>query len=101
MDSEIIAAGFRQSESMHGLRYTAAIGDEDSSVLHTIQTTVIPYGYDVQKMERSQMFSKSIRAVSKGFSIILWTRPSHQIYYNEDYTWCKMCYQKPNDVMKL
>ena len=43
MEADIIAAGFRQSEAMHGVRYIKVIGDGDSSVLHTIHTTV-PYG---------------------------------------------------------
>ena len=51
MEADIIASGFRLSESMHGLRYTKVIGDGDSSVLYTIQTTVQPYGKEVQKIE--------------------------------------------------
>ena len=35
---------------MHGVRYIKVIGDGDSSVLHTIHTTV-PYGRDVTKRE--------------------------------------------------
>ena len=50
MEADIIAAGFKASESMHGLRNTKVIGDGDSSVLHTVQTTV-PYGRDVKKVE--------------------------------------------------
>ena len=50
MEADIIAAGFKASESMHGLHYTEVIGDGDSSVLHTVQTTV-PYGRDVKKVE--------------------------------------------------
>lgn len=62
MESEIIAAGFRQSENMHGLRYTEVIGDGDSSVLHTIQTTVVPYGKDVQKVECANHAVKCVRS---------------------------------------
>ena len=50
MEADIIAAGFKASESMHGLHYTEVIGNGDSSVLHTVQTTV-PYGRDVKKVE--------------------------------------------------
>ena len=39
------------SELMHGLRYTELIDDGDSSVLHTIQTTVLTYGKYVSKVE--------------------------------------------------
>ena len=70
MKSEIIAEQF---ESMHGLEYTEVIGDEDSSVFHTIQATVIPYSKDVQEVECTnhavKCFRKLIRAASKGFSI--------------------------------
>ena len=50
MEAEIIAAGFRQSEAMHGVRYTKVVGDGDGSVLYTIHTTV-PYGREVSKLE--------------------------------------------------
>ena len=40
MEADIIAAGFRQSEAMHGVRYIKVVGDGDSSVLNTIHTTV-------------------------------------------------------------
>lgn len=36
---------------MHDLRYMKVIGDGDSSVLYTIQTTVQPYGKEVEKRE--------------------------------------------------
>ena len=61
MESDIIATGFRQSESMHGLRYTKVIGDGDSSVLHTIQTTVKSYGRDVEKVECANHAVKCFR----------------------------------------
>ena len=61
MESDIIAAGFRQSENMHGLRYTEVIGDGDSSVLHTIQTTVTSYGRDVKKVECANHAVKCFR----------------------------------------
>ena len=50
MEADIIAAGFRQSEAMHGVRYMKVVGDGDSSVLYTIHTAV-PYGRDVSKLE--------------------------------------------------
>ena len=51
MEVDIIASGFKVSEEMHGLRYTELIGDGDSSVLHTIQTTVLSYGRHFTKVE--------------------------------------------------
>ena len=50
MEADIIAAGFRQSEATHGVRYTKVVGDGDSSVLYTIHTTV-PYDREVSKIE--------------------------------------------------
>ena len=50
MEADIIAAGFRQSEAMHGVKYTKVVGDGDSSVLCTIYTTV-PYDREVRKLD--------------------------------------------------
>ena len=36
MEVDIIATGFRLSETMHGVQYTQVIGNVDSSVLYTI-----------------------------------------------------------------
>ena len=44
MEADIIAAGL---ESMHRLHCTEVIGDGDSSVLHTVQKTVL-YSRDVK-----------------------------------------------------
>ena len=51
MVADIIATGFRLSETMHGVRYTQVLGHRDSSVLYTIQRTVQTYGRDVVKIE--------------------------------------------------
>ena len=51
MEADIIVTGFRLSETMHGVWYTQVIGDGDSSVLYTIQTTVQTYGRDLVKIE--------------------------------------------------
>ena len=51
MEANIIASGFQLSEKMHGLCYMKVIGDGDSSVLYTIQTTVQLYGREVVKIE--------------------------------------------------
>ena len=61
MEADIIAAGFRQSEAMHGIRYIKVIGDGDSSVLHTIHTTV-PYGRHVTKLECANHCVKCYRS---------------------------------------
>ena len=56
------------AENMHGHRYTEVIREGDSSVFHTMQPTVIPYGKEAQKVEYTkphcQMFLKPIRAAS-------------------------------------
>ena len=62
MEADIIATGFRLSESMHGVRYTQVIGDGDSSVLYTIQTTVQSYGRDVVKIECANHAVKCYRS---------------------------------------
>ena len=51
MEADIIATGFRLSETMHGVRYIQVIGDGDSSVFYTIQTTIPSYGRDLAKIE--------------------------------------------------
>ena len=50
MEASIIIEGFNLSETMHGLRYIKVVGDGDSSVLHSIITSV-PYGRYVEKIE--------------------------------------------------
>ena len=62
MESDIIAAGFRQSKSMHGLQYTEVIGNGNSSVLHIIQTTVKSYSRDVEKVECANHTVKCFRS---------------------------------------
>ena len=62
MEADIIASGFRLSESMHGVRYTQVIGDGDSSVFYTIQTTVPTYGRDVVKIECANHAIKCYRS---------------------------------------
>ena len=51
MKADIITSGFQLSENMHGLQYMKLIGDGDSSVLYTIQTTVQPYGREIEKIK--------------------------------------------------
>ena len=52
MEADIIATGFWLSETMHGVQYAQVIGDEDSSVLYTIQAKIQSYGRrDVVKIE--------------------------------------------------
>ena len=62
MEADIIATGFRLSESMHGVRYTQVIGDGDSSVFYTIQTTVPTCGRDVVKIECANHGMKCYRS---------------------------------------
>ena len=62
MEADIIASGFRPSESMHGVRYTQVIGDGDSSIFYTIQTTVPTYGRDVVKIECANHAIKCYRS---------------------------------------
>ena len=52
MESDIIAEGFRLSETTHGVRYLKVVGDRDSSVMATIRQAV-PYGAFVEKIERA------------------------------------------------
>ena len=51
IESDIILKGFQQSEEMHGLWYLWLIGDEDSSVYHSVVTGVPLYGRDITKIE--------------------------------------------------
>ena len=86
------------------MRACMALGTQQQSGMKIVLyfTLCKQQSYCSAKMfKSSQMLSKCIRAVIKGFSIISWMRLSHQIHHNEDHTWCKMSYQKPNDVMKL
>ena len=40
MEADIIAEGFHQAESMHGVRYMTVVGDGDSFVMSTLQDPV-------------------------------------------------------------
>ena len=51
MEKDIIVEGFKQSENMHGLRYTGLIADGDSSVHRSIIDSVPIYGRRVKKIE--------------------------------------------------
>lgn len=50
MEQDVIVEGFKNSESMHGVRYKYFIGDGDSSVYKRIMQSV-PYGRSVHKLE--------------------------------------------------
>jgi len=52
MEANIIAEGFHQAESMHGVRYMKVVGDGDSSVMSTIQDTV-SWGPYMTKIEHA------------------------------------------------
>ena len=51
MEADILVEGFKQSETLHVLRYIRMIGDGDSSVYHAVCTEVPSYGRLVQKLE--------------------------------------------------
>ena len=63
MEADIIAAGVKALELMHGLHYTEMI---DSSVLHTVQTTV-PYGRHGTKYMRLKYRFESTCTLLKYF----------------------------------
>ena len=54
--------GFKQSETLHGLRYVRMIGDGDSSVHHAVRTGVPSYGRLVQKLECANHAVKCYRS---------------------------------------
>ena len=61
MESDIIAEGFRLSETTHGVRYLKVVGDGDSSVMVTIRQAV-PYGAFVEKIECANHAVKCYRS---------------------------------------
>ena len=50
IETDIILEGFLQCETQHGLRYISFIGDGDSSIYHTLISSV-PWGYAITKVE--------------------------------------------------
>ena len=62
MEADIIVEGFKQSETLHGLRYVRMIGDGDSSVHHAVRTGVPSYGRLVQKLECANHAVKCYRS---------------------------------------
>ena len=61
MESDIVAEGFRLSETMHGIRYLKVVGDGDSSVMATIRQA-ISYGRFVEKIECANHAVKCYRS---------------------------------------
>ena len=61
MKSDIIAEGFRLSETTHGVRYLKVVGDGDSSVMATIRQAVL-YGAFVEKIECANHAVKCYRS---------------------------------------
>lgn len=59
MESDILAEGFRCSETMYKLRYTTFIGDGDSNVYTKILETV-PYSRHVRKIECANHLVKNM-----------------------------------------
>ena len=51
MERDILVEGFKQSETMHGLRYIGLIGDGDSSVHKAVGDSLPKYGRRVKKIE--------------------------------------------------
>ena len=62
MEADILVEGFKQSETLHGLRYIRMIGDGDSSVYHAVRTGVPSYGRLVQKLECANHAVKCYRS---------------------------------------
>lgn len=61
MESDIVAEGFRLSESTHGIRYLRVVGDGDSSVMASIRQSV-SYGIFVEKIECANHAVKGYRS---------------------------------------
>ena len=61
METDIIIDGFCQAERVHGLRYMRFIGDGDSSVYHTLVTTVPGWGRAIEKMKCANHACKCYR----------------------------------------
>ncbi len=51
METDIIVEGFKEAESKYGLRYTAFIGDGDSSIHPNLITGVPVWGHAIEKSE--------------------------------------------------
>ena len=51
METDIILQGFKEAESMYGLRYTTFIGDGDSSLHPNLITGVPGWGHVIKKSE--------------------------------------------------
>ena len=61
MESDIVLEGFQLSEQTHGIRYMHIIGDGDSSVMTTLQQSVV-YGPLIQKIECANHACKGYRS---------------------------------------
>ena len=106
MESGIIATGFRQSENMHGVRYTQVIGDGNSSVLYIIQTTVQSYGRDVVKIECAnraiKCYCSRLEQLAKDFpSFHGWGGLTKSVIMNHTHgAQCAICNQSATQFLK-
>ena len=62
METDIIVAGFCESEQVHGVRYLHFIGDGDSSVYPTLIQSVPGYGHAIKKLECANHACKCYRS---------------------------------------
>ena len=62
METDIIVAGFCESERVHGVRYLHFIGDGDSSVYPTLIQSVPGYGHAIKKLECANHACKCYRS---------------------------------------
>ncbi len=62
MEPDIILELFLEGERLHGVRYMTLVGDGDSSVLHTLHTSIPNWGPHIQKIECSNHVCKNIRS---------------------------------------
>ena len=61
METDIILEGFKQTEQVHGVRYTHFIGDGDSSVYPTLIQNVPGWGHAIKKLECANHACKCYR----------------------------------------
>lgn len=62
MEADIILDGFKQAESVHGVRYTRFIGDGDSSVEATLVQGVPVWGRYIRRLECANHACKCYRS---------------------------------------
>ena len=78
MEPDIILAGFKQAEAVHGVRYIRFVGDGDSSVYPMLIQNVPGWGRYIKKLECANHSCKCYQAGQPGLEKLVQEKASYK-----------------------